>query len=95
MPNIMLYGYGTEAAAALRQKIRDAYAGYHEPWEVVTTIVPSDVESLDGDKTAFLRVVASQNELEDVAVRLIPLGEDIEMMSLTKWIPKTGWMPKR
>lgn len=89
MPNIEMYGYNHLAVFKLREKIRNAFATYSEPQEVVTTAIQSDVEHLSGQKTAYLRIIASPSELEEVKRRLIPLGEDIEIMPLGEWIPKS------
>jgi hypothetical protein len=90
MPNIELHGYEPEAAVAMKTKVREALNMSPDADEIVTTIIPSEVEDLKGKKTPFLRVISSPDELPDLKVRLTPLNEDIEVIMLGEWIPKSS-----
>jgi hypothetical protein len=89
MPNIELHGYKPEEAAiAVKQRIRAAFAGHSDAGEIVTTTIPSTVEDLQGRRMPFLRIIATAEELSDLIKLLRPLEEDMEVMYLREWIPK-------
>jgi len=56
--------------------------------EIVITTLLSEVEDLQGKSTPFLRVITAPEDLADFQNRLLPLGEDIEVVFLGEWIPK-------
>lgn len=86
MPNIELHGYGDEPIA-LRNKIRAALKDSPDAAEIVTTICPTSVANLDDKSMPFLRVISSPEGLDDLLERLKPIGEDIELIMLGRWIP--------
>lgn len=88
MPNIELHGYGKKPIA-LRNKIRAALKDSPDADEIVTTIHSTNVASLDDKPMPFLRVISSPEGLDDLLERLKPLGEDIELIMLGRWIPAT------
>lgn len=88
MPNIELHGYG-DKPIALRNKIRTALKDSPDAAEIVTTICPTVVTDLNDKSMPFLRVISSSDGLEDLLERLKPLGEDIELIMLGRWIPKS------
>jgi hypothetical protein len=90
MLNIELHGYGSEIDT-VRAKVREAVASSPEVDEIITSVCNTDPQDQQGEKTPYLRVVASINDqrnLNDVLRRLKPLKEGIELVYLGKWIPK-------
>jgi len=88
MPNIELHGYAPQEAIDIRNKIREALKPSKDADEIVITIIPSDVEDLKGNKMPFLRVYLGPRPADDLKKYLEPLGEDIEVLVLDRWIPK-------
>lgn len=89
MPNIELHGYDTECARVVRDRIVAVLKTYPEAHEVVTTTHLSRVEDLEGKQLPFLRLISSSNELPKLLPLLKQVGEDIEVILLGEWIPKT------
>lgn len=88
MPNIELHGFAQKDVRMLRFKVRAALRASPIAGEIVTSVVPSDVENLAGDKMPFLRIICSPDELDDLVKRLEPLNVDIEALPLARWVPK-------
>jgi hypothetical protein len=89
MPHIEMRGYGAKPIE-LRNKIRNAVKNLPEATEIVTSICPVIVTDQNDKSTPFLRVISTKYDgLDDLLDRLKTLGEDIEVMPLERWIPKT------
>lgn len=86
MPNIEVHGYGDKSDAMV-EKIRGSLRDSSEADEIVTTVFPTVVTTLNGGTSPFLRVISSDVELDDLLSRLKRLDEDIELIMLGQWIP--------
>jgi hypothetical protein len=89
MPNIELHGYSKKYIATVLNRIRMALGDMPDAKEIVTTTYPDSVAALDGTSSPYLRVVSTPDGLGDLLKRLEPLREDIEVLLLQSWIPKT------
>ncbi len=87
MPNIELHGYGPKARA-MRAKVRKAIALSPDIDEIITSICKTDPREQNGKLVPYLRVISGRREWPDLKKRLTPLNQDIELMFLSKWIPK-------
>lgn len=89
MPNIELQGFGAEDGENTVQVIQELFAG--TPWQddYVTTHVLSDVQDHHGHKQPYFRIFGTdQNEIDALAVILVRLGYDIELMPPITFLPK-------
>ena len=88
LEDIMFFKQKINNYPHMKQKLVAALATSPEADEIVITTVLSNVENLKGDKMPFLRVITTPEGLPDLKERLMPLGEDIEVIMLGEWIPK-------
>ncbi len=89
MPNIELHGYGSKAHA-MRLKVRKAFASYPDVDEIITSVCNTDPRDRKGKLMPYLRVVGSRDDMPNLEIRLAQLKQDIEVIYLSKWIPKDG-----
>ena len=88
MPNIELHGYAPDDVVNVRNKIHEVLRTSTIADEIVTTLIGSNVQDLKGDRKPFLRVISGHSELDELKELLKPLGQDIEVLVLSEWIPK-------
>ena len=90
MPNIELYGYqDLDGTPTIQSRIKEALRTSPHFSEIAITTILSDVWDLTGKDIPFLRIIATRDELPDIKRRLAPLNQDIEVILLDEWIPKT------
>lgn len=86
MPNIELHGY-EDRSETVRLKIAEALKDLPHN-ETATTVFPSVVTTLDGNKSPYLRIVSDLESIGHLVKLLEPVGEDIEVIPLGQWVPK-------
>ncbi len=91
VPNIELHGFDKRDQHPLNW-LRPVF--HDAPYAPTITVVWSDTSAraLDGTNTPFIRVSATEKYdviVPDIVERLKPLGYDIEVTRLEKYIPKS------
>lgn len=98
MPNIELHGFtgrahGLSLATPLRRveevesKIRELFEPKPYKKDYVISRIDSHVVDHDNDPQPFIRLVSTEEHIDDVVEELKKLGYDIEIMILNTFIP--------
>ena len=88
MPNIELHGFTKKDAAANVSVIREVLSNQANADDFVTTIVNSQVTNLKGEPQPSIRVYMTADDQIKVKEFLSCFGCDVEIITLSSFIPK-------